>query len=80
MALPPDHPVTVSCAALAHRLNVTRLRLAQCTSLAELAEHLEAVIGDACRSLTLLEAHPDPDAVVVVDDLGPDADLTARWG
>lgn len=78
--LSSDDPVTLSLAALAHRMNVARLRLAQATTLAELGQHLEAVIGDACRSLTLLKAHPDPDAVVGVDDLGPDADLTVRWG
>jgi hypothetical protein len=78
MPLPADHPVTASCAALAHRINVTRLRLAQQTSLAELTEHLEALIQDATRTLTRLDEHPDHDDVVVITDLGPDADFLAR--
>ena len=78
MSLPSDHPVTVCCAALAHRMNVTRLRLAQRTSIAELGEHLEALIQDATRAVGQLEAHPDQDDMVEINDLGPDADFLTR--
>lgn len=65
-------------AALAHRMNVTRIRLAQGASLAELRQHLKALVDDAGQSLDLVDAHPRPDATVTIDDLGPDADFLAR--
>ncbi len=77
--VPTDHPLTDSAQNLAKRLCVTRLRMAQGACLCEVSQHLEALVQDACRTLELIDAHPDPEAVLTVDDLGPDADFVTTY-
>jgi hypothetical protein len=79
-SIEPRDPVVVALAALAHRMNVTRLRLAQGACLTELREHLRALGEDVSGSLALVDGHPHPEAEVTIDDLGPDADFLARYG
>lgn len=76
-SVPDDHPLTVSGEALAHRLNVARLRMTQGAPLCELKAHLEALVQDTCSTLRLLDVHPDQEAVLLIGDLGPDADFLA---
>jgi adenine/guanine phosphoribosyltransferase-like PRPP-binding protein len=81
--MPPIEPTELATAAavLAHRLNVARLRLTAGVPLCEARAHLEALLQDTWQTLELIEAHPDQEAMLVVDDLGPDADfLTAHLG